>query len=32
MIGIDPSELNPIHNIEAALPDEVYRNTNGGLK
>jgi DNA-binding CsgD family transcriptional regulator len=32
MIGIDPSDLNPYHNIEAAHPDEVYRNTNGWAK
>jgi Bacterial regulatory proteins, luxR family len=32
MIGVDPEELNPYHNIEAAHPDEVYRNTKGWAK
>ena len=32
MIGIYPSDLNTYHNIEAAHPDEVYRNTNGWAK
>lgn len=32
MIGVDPEELNPYHNIEAAHPDEVYRNTKGWSK
>ena len=29
MIGVDSKELNPYHNIEAAHPDDVYRNTKG---
>lgn len=32
MIGVDPKELNPYHNIEAAHPDEVHRNTKGWAK
>lgn len=32
MIGIDPKELNPYHNIEATHPDEVHRNTKGWAK
>jgi DNA-binding CsgD family transcriptional regulator len=32
MIGVDPQELNPYHNIEAAHPDEVHRNTKGWAK
>lgn len=32
MVGIDPEELNPYHNIEAVHPDEVYRNTSGWAK
>jgi DNA-binding CsgD family transcriptional regulator len=32
MIGVDPEELNPYHNIEATHPDEVYRNTKGWAK
>jgi len=32
IIGIDPNELNPYHNIEAAHPDEVHRNTRGWSK
>ncbi len=32
MIGVDPKELNPYHNIEATHPDEVHRNTKGWAK
>lgn len=32
MIGIKPEELNPYHAIEAAHPDDVYRNTRGWAK
>ena len=32
MIGIDPKDLNPYHNIEATHPDEVHRNTKGWAK
>jgi hypothetical protein len=32
IIGVDSAELNPYHGIEAAHPDEVYRNTNGWAK
>jgi len=32
MIGIDPDELNPYHNMEAVYPDEIYRNTSGWSK
>jgi len=32
LIGIDPEELTPYHNIEAVHPDEVYRNTSGWAK
>lgn len=29
MVGIDPDELNPYHNLECVHPDEVERNTKG---
>lgn len=29
MIGVDPEELSPHHNIEVIHPEELYRNTNG---
>lgn len=32
LIGVDPEELTPYHNIEAIHPDEVYRNTSGWAK
>jgi DNA-binding CsgD family transcriptional regulator len=32
MVGVDPEELNPYHNMEAVHPDEVYRNTSGWAK
>ena len=32
MLGVKPEELNPYHAIEAAHPDEVYRNTRGWAK
>ncbi len=32
MIGVDPEELTPYHNLEAIHPDEVYRNTGGWAK
>jgi len=32
IIGVDPEELNPYHNIEALHPDEAYRNTSGWAK
>lgn len=32
LIGVESSELNPYHAIEAAHPDEVHRNTNGWAK
>ena len=32
IIGIDPDELTPYHNIEAVHPDELYRNTSGWAK
>ena len=32
MIGVDPKELTPYHNLESVHPDEVYRNTNGWAK
>lgn len=32
MIGIDSKELNPYHNIEAAHPDDIHRNTKGWAK
>lgn len=32
MIGVDPKELNPYHNIEVAHPDEVHRNIKGWAK
>ena len=32
MIGVNPEELNPYHNVEAIHPDELYRNTRGWAK
>lgn len=32
LIGIESTELNPYHAIEACHPDEVYRNTKGWAK
>ena len=32
LIGVESTELNPYHAIEACHPDEVYRNTNGWAK
>jgi len=32
MIGVDPEELNPYHNIKATHPDEVHRNVKGWAK
>ena len=32
MVGVDPEELNPYHNMEAVHPDELYRNTSGWAK
>ncbi len=32
LIGVESTELNPSHGIEACHPDEVYRNTKGWAK
>lgn len=32
LVGIESTELNPFHVIEACHPDEVYRNTRGWAK
>ncbi len=32
LIGVESTELNPYHAIEACHPDEVYRNTKGWAK
>ena len=32
IIGVNPEELTPYHNLEAVHPKEVYRNTNGWAK
>jgi hypothetical protein len=32
IVGVNPEELTPYHNLEAVHPKEVYRNTNGWAK
>jgi len=32
MVGVNPEELNPYHNVEVIHPKELYRNTSGWAK